>query len=59
MVNRHTYVVTVREPDGHTTVKDVRSGKTASLGSAVEAGDQISRWLREERDREDRVSDRP
>lgn len=48
MTSRRTYVVTVREPDGPTTVKDVRTGRTVSLGSAVEAGEQIARWLRED-----------
>jgi hypothetical protein len=59
MVQRRTYVVTVREPDGHATVKDVRSGKTIRMPSPEQAGEQIARWLREEREREDRVSGRP
>jgi hypothetical protein len=58
MISRRTYVVTVREPDGHTTVKDVRTGRTVRLESAVEAGELIARWLRDDREREDRVSDR-
>ena len=57
MVQRRTYVVTVREPDGHVTVKDVRTGRTTRLSSPDRAGEQIARWIREDRQREDSVSE--
>jgi len=56
MAARRTYVVTVREPDGHATVKEVRTGRTARLHSPEQAGEQIARWVREDRQREDSVS---
>ncbi|MGA9372624.1 MAG: hypothetical protein WBV53_12330 [Solirubrobacterales bacterium] len=61
MVHRHSYVVTVREPDGQATVRDVRTGRTAGVRSPAQAAEQIERWLREAREgdgaREDRVSE--
>jgi len=57
-------VVTVREPDGRATVRDVRTGTTAGVNSPAQAGELIATWLRQahaEREtdeaREDRVSD--
>jgi hypothetical protein len=49
----------VREPDGHATLKDVRTGRTVRLSSPELAGEQIARWVREEKQREDCVSGAP
>jgi hypothetical protein len=45
--SQRTYVVSVREEQGHATVEEVRTGRKARLGSLSEATAQIERWLDE------------
>ena len=46
---RKTFVVSVRDKGGPTTVHEVRTGREARLGSLREIAGQIERWLREAR----------
>jgi hypothetical protein len=47
--SRKTFVISVREHDGETTVEEVRTGRKARLSSLRETAAQIERWLREAR----------
>ena len=45
--NHRTYVVSVREGPGATTVEEVRTGRKARLGTLGDAIAQIELWMRE------------
>ena len=45
--NHRTYVVSVREGHGATTVEEVRTGRKARLGTLGDAVAQIELWMRE------------
>ena len=45
--SHRTYVVSVRQGRGPTTVEEVRTGRKARLGTLSDAVGQIERWLRE------------
>jgi hypothetical protein len=46
---RKTFVISLRDKDGPATVQEVRTGRTARLGSLREIAGQIERWLRDAR----------
>jgi hypothetical protein len=45
--DHRTYVVSVREGPGATTVEEVRTGRKARLGTLGDAIAQIELWMRE------------
>ena len=46
---RKTFVISLRDQDGPTTVEEVRTGRKARLASLRDTAGQIERWLREAR----------
>ena len=44
-----TFVISLRDQDGPTTIEEVRTGRKVRLGSLRETAGQIERWLREGR----------